>query len=78
MNLPYLSQQYKRITFELINNLQVDHHEPGKPVMKQNDLIFSHDGEAIIEDDDGNTQVEISAMFFIIGGNYKVQSQLYE
>ena len=46
--------------------------------MKQNDVIFENDGEPKVEDEDENSKPEISAMFFIIGGNYKVQSQLYE
>ena len=51
--------------FELINNLEMAHHSPGQPVIKQNENIMNDKGE-FIEDE--------AHMYFIVAGNYKVMS----
>lgn len=54
--------------FYLINNLEMLKHVPGERVISQNENVLDED-DAMIED---------SMMFFIITGNYKVQSVMFD
>ena len=53
--------------FELVNNLEVVHHEPGKRVISQNDAVL----------DDDEVWLEDAYVYFIIAGNYKVESLMF-
>ena len=54
--------------FELINLLQMEQHKPGDKVIKQNDAVLTDDFE----------WVEESKMYFIVTGDYKVESLMFE
>ena len=62
-----LALDFKRLAFELLNGLDIDHHEPGQKVIKQNDPILDKDDEM-----DMNAKV-----FFIMTGTYQVQSLVF-
>ena len=53
--------------FDLVNNFEVDHHEPGQKVIKQNDKVV---------DDEGMWERD-AKVYFIIAGNYKVESLMF-
>ena len=53
--------------FDLVNNFEVDHHGPGQKVIKQNDKVV---------DDDGMWERD-AKVYFIIAGNYKVESLMF-
>ena len=63
-----LGNQYKRFMFELINLLTMEQHNPGDKVLKQNDAVLSEDQE----------WKEDSKMYFIVTGNYKVESLMFD
>ena len=63
-----IGNQYKRFLFELINLLQMEQHKPGDKVLKQNDAVLNEEFEWL---DD-------SKMYFIVTGNYKVESLMFE
>lgn len=63
-----IGNQYKKFMFELINLLQMEQHKPGDKVIKQNDAVLHEDFEWIEE----------SQMYFIVTGDYKVESLMFE
>ena len=63
-----IGNQYKKFMFELINLLQMEQHKPGDKVIKQNDAVLTDDFE----------WVEESKMYFIVTGDYKVESLMFE
>ena len=54
--------------FELINSLRMAHHTPGQLVLSQNDEVL---------DDEGYFLDEVH-VFFIMTGNYVVQSLMFD
>ena len=68
MNPTDVGNQYKKFMFELINLLQMEQHTPGDKVLKQNDAVLTFDQE----------WKEDSKMYFIVTGNYKVESLMFE
>lgn len=67
-----MATEYKKIIFDLINNLHMAHHTPGQKVIKQNDEVVDADGHYI--DEEG----EQYHVFFIMTGNYSVQSLSFD
>ena len=63
-----VANEYKIIMFELINKLQMDHHEPDQKVVEQNSKVLDEGDE--FDDDKAN-------VYFIMTGNYKVQSLMF-
>lgn len=63
-----IGEEYKQITFELINNLKMDHHRPDDAVVTQNEPVL----------DSENDYLDNAYVYFIMTGNYKVQSLMYE
>ena len=53
--------------FDLVNYLEVDHHKPGQKVIVQNDKVV---------DDEGLWKKD-AKVYFIIAGNYKVESLMF-
>ena len=53
--------------FNLVNDLEVDHHEPGQKVITQNDPVVN-------EFDEWEKEAKV---YFIIAGNYKVESLMF-
>ena len=68
MNPTDIGSQYKKFMFELINLLTMEQHNPGDKVLKQNDAVLSEDQE----------WKEDSKMYFIVTGNYKVESLMFD
>ncbi len=62
------ANSYKTFFFELINNLEPEHHSPGERVLTQNEDVLNDDDEFLEE----------SKIFFILTGNYKVQSLMFD
>ena len=62
------ANEYKTLIFSLINNLNIDHHTPGDKVISQNEDVLNEDEEFMEE-------VKI---YFILTGNYKVESLMFE
>ena len=59
-----VSNQYKKIVFELINDLHIEHHSPGEKVVEQNQTVINSAG-----------QIKADVKFhLILTGNYKVVS----
>lgn len=54
--------------FQLINNLKMAHHSPDNIVVQQNEPVLNAENDFV---DDANA-------FFIMTGNYKVQSLMFE
>ena len=54
--------------FDLVNYLEVDHHKPGQKVIVQNDKVV---------DDEGLWKKDRAKVYFIIAGNYKVESLMF-
>ena len=67
LNANNLSSTYKKLSFELINSLEMAHHEPGQIVVMQN--------EEILDEFDGLK--EDASVYFIMTGTYKVQSLMF-
>lgn len=53
--------------FDLVNYLEVAHHKPGQKVISQNDKVV---------DDEGLWKKDAN-VYFIIAGNYKVESLMF-
>ena len=62
-----VSDKYKKFMFDLVNYLEVDHHDPGQKVIKQNDPVVN-------EFDEWEKDAKV---YFIIAGNYKVESLMF-
>lgn len=62
------ANEYKTLIFSLINNLNIDHHTPGDKVISQNEDVLNEEEEFLEE-------VKI---YFILTGNYKVESLMFE
>ena len=62
-----VANNYKKLMFELVNNLEVAHHEPGERVISQNEAVL----------DDNEEWLEDANVYFIIAGNYKVESLMF-
>ena len=60
-----IADQYKNIIFELINNLQMGHHNPDQAVIMQNEMVMTEDDEWLEGDD-------APKVFFIMTGQYQV------
>lgn len=63
-----LGNEYKNIMFELINNLKMAHHKPDDPVVQQNDPVLDEEKDFLSG----------ANVYFIMTGNYKVQSLMFE
>lgn len=55
-----VSDQYKNILFELVNNLDMEHHKPDEFIVLQNDIVM--DGDDVFMED--------AKVFFIMTGTY--------
>ena len=63
----HVANQYKKLMFELINHLRMAHHTPGQLIVRQNEEVLDEFGDFL---DDAH-------VYFIMTGNYKVQSLMY-
>ena len=68
MSVNEITTKWKKFVFELLNNLQLLKHVPGEKVIQQNTAVL----------DELEAMIESSEMFFIISGDYKVQSAMFE
>ena len=64
--------EYKAIIFALLNNLKMAHHIPGDKVIRQNDEILDEQGNYFDSDQ------ERFHVFFIMTGNYSVQTLMFD
>lgn len=67
-----LGEQYKKIIFELLNNLEMAHHIPGDKVVMQNDEILDEFGNY---NDSDHQKFHV---FFIMTGNYAVHTLMFD
>ena len=70
MNPIEVGNAYKKFMFELINLLQMNQHFPGEKVISQNDPVLNADKEWFEDEESPN-------MYFIVTGNYKVESLMF-
>lgn len=63
-----MANEYKKMMFMLINNLYMAHHKPGERVLTQNEPVLDDDLQ--MKDD--------ACVYFIMTGNYKVLSLMFE